>query len=109
MDEEQLRRDLDAIEKEKKEFLKSGTFVGSEENDFSDEGTTEFEDVETEEMEFSLTEEEIDEWINELTRLKEDKEFILLEVDEENTLRINFQEDSEDKNSEGDESEDDEK
>lgn len=93
MDEEQLRKDLDAIEKEKNEFIKNGkSFLDSKEGDFSEEGSEEFEDVETEEMEFSLTESEIDEWINELTRLKEDKEFILLEIDEENALKINYQE-----------------
>lgn len=95
MDEEQLRRDLDAIEREKKEFLENGkNFLDSNENDFSEEGSDEFENVETEETEFSLTEDEINEWINELTRLKEDKEFILLEIDEENALKINYQEES---------------
>jgi hypothetical protein len=51
------------------------------------------EEVETEEMEFSLGASEINEWINELTRLKEDKGSVDLEVDEENSLRINFEED----------------
>lgn len=105
MDEEKLKRDLEAIEKEKEEFLKKGEFEGSSDEDLSSEGNEEFEDVETEETEFSLTDEEIDEWISELTRLKEDKEFILLEMDEENSLKINYQESSED----GEDSEEDEK
>ncbi len=115
MDEEKLQKDIEAIEAEKKAF-ENGENVDlpeDESDDYDEDGDDEEyeeveEEVETEEMEFSLTEDEINEWINELTRLKEDKEFILLEVDEENTLKINYQEDSDDEDNDGDESEEDE-
>jgi hypothetical protein len=96
MDEDRLKKDLEAIEAEKKAFENGENVDLNEdsEKENPEEDSEEFEEVETEEMEFSLTEDEINEWINELTRLKEDKEFILLEVDEENTLKINYQEDS---------------
>jgi hypothetical protein len=108
MDEERLKKDLEAIEAEKKAFENGENVDLNEdsEKENPEEDSEEFEEVETEEMEFSLTEDEINEWINEFTRLKEDKEFILLEVDEENTLKINYQEDSGDDSQ--DESEDDE-
>ncbi len=47
---------------------------------------------EVEEIEFSITDDEINEWINELTRLKEEKEPINLQIDEELFLKINFEE-----------------
>jgi hypothetical protein len=50
------------------------------------------ENINLEEMEFSLTEDEIEEWINKLTELKENKNSIELEIDEENILKINFEE-----------------
>jgi hypothetical protein len=50
------------------------------------------EEIEIDEIEFSLDVEEIDEWINELTRLKEEKESIDLMIDEETFLKINFEE-----------------
>ncbi len=48
------------------------------------------EDVEVEEIEFGLDEDEIEEWISELTRLKEEKGHIVLNVDDETDLKINF-------------------
>ena len=47
---------------------------------------------EFEELEFGLSEEEIDEWINELTLLKEGREPISLMIDDETFLKINYDE-----------------
>ena len=104
---EKLEKDLEAIEAEKEAFLKGklkdlGDDEDSEadENDGKEECEEVEEDVETEETEFSLTEDEIEEWIAELTRLKEDKEFILLEIDETTNLKINYAENSEEESEE---------
>lgn len=126
MDEERLEKDLDAIEAEKKEYLQNHSDVSEKdsgidsssvsedsktnsghmpEEDSEEEYEETEEDMETEETEFSLTEDEINEWINELTRLKEDKEFILLEIDEENTLKINYQDSGEDEDDSEEENE----
>ena len=53
------------------------------------------EDVETEEIEFEMTESEIDEWISELTRLKEEKNSAELFIDEGLSLKVNYLEDDE--------------
>lgn len=66
--------EIEAIEEEKKEYLE----------EHPDE------DVEVEEIEFNLSDDEIDEWISELTRLKEEKGHILLNVDDETDLKINY-------------------
>jgi hypothetical protein len=83
---EDIEKNIEAIEKEKKEFLENGEIEEDSEEELEDE------EVEVNEMEFSLTESEIDEWINELTRLKEEKSSIELFIDEENDLKINFEE-----------------
>jgi hypothetical protein len=57
------------------------------------------EDVEVEEIEFNLKEVEINEWISELSRLKDEKQSILLNVDPETDLKINFEKSEE--NSDG--------
>ncbi len=49
---------------------------------------------EEEEIEFEMTESEIDEWISELTRLKEEKNSAELFIDDELSLRINYIEDA---------------
>jgi len=79
---DEMERNIEAIEEEKEEYL--------------DEHPEE--DVEVEEIEFSLNEEEIEEWINELSLLKENKNQITLSVDEETDLKISF---SEENSSEG--------
>ena len=81
MENQNIERDIEAIEKEKKEFLE-GKGVDSE--------AREDEDVETEVMEFSLIEEEIDELIAKLQLLKESKESISFDIDDENELVINY-------------------
>lgn len=48
-------------------------------------------EFEVEELEFGLTESEIDEWINELNRLKIEKVSIGLDIDEGNSLKINYE------------------
>jgi len=53
------------------------------------------EETESEEIEFEMTESEIDEWISELTRLKEEKNSAELFIDEETYLKINYLEDEE--------------
>jgi hypothetical protein len=45
---------------------------------------------EVEEIEFNLSADEIDEWINELTLLKEEKGNIILDIDDELSLKINY-------------------
>ncbi|MFB6246223.1 MAG: hypothetical protein ABEI74_01360 [Candidatus Pacearchaeota archaeon] len=55
----------------------------------------EYEEVEANEIEFNLTEDEINEWINELVRLRDEKSSIELDIDEENALKINYEEGSE--------------
>ncbi len=69
---------IEAIEQEKEEYLE----------DHPEE------DVNVEEIEFGLTDSEIEEWIGELTRLKEEKGKITLSVDEETDLIISYEEDS---------------
>lgn len=48
------------------------------------------EETECEEIEFELTEGEIDNWISELTRLKEEKGSVELDIDDETYLKINY-------------------
>ncbi len=79
MENENIEKNIEDVEREKQEYL--------EENPE--------EDIEVEEIEFNLTENEIDEWINELTRLKEEKISILLSVDDETDLKINYEEEKE--------------
>ena len=55
--------------------------------------------IEGEQMEFSLTEEEVNEWIIKLTELKFHKNPVELDVDDENSLVINFEESSEEDSS----------
>ena len=76
---EEIDKSIVALEEEKEEYLE----------EHPDE------DVEVEEIEFGLSESEIDEWINELTLLKEEKGHITLSVDEDTDLKINFEEDEE--------------
>jgi hypothetical protein len=84
---EDIERDIEALEEEKEEYLEKHPNEDSEGSE---------EEYESEETEFSLNEAEIDEWINELTRLKEEKGSIKFEIDDENTLKINYsEEDSE--------------
>lgn len=45
---------------------------------------------EVEEIEFNLSVDEIDEWINELTLLKEEKGNIILDIDDDLSLKINY-------------------
>ena len=93
--DENIEQKIDALHEEKKEFVEE-TFGKPEE--LTDEEEYEYEeveeDVETEETEFSLTGDEIESWIIELTKLKEEKTPIELEVDEETNLKINYEEDS---------------
>jgi hypothetical protein len=46
---------------------------------------------EVEEIEFNLSDEEIDEWINDLTLLKEEKGNIILDIDDSLSLKINYE------------------
>ena len=54
------------------------------------DGECECESDEIEEIEFSLSDGEIEEWINELSRLKEEKQNVILEIDENTILKINY-------------------
>ncbi len=51
--------------------------------------------IDGEQMEFSLTEDEVNEWIVKLTELKFHKNPVELDIGEENSLVINFEESSE--------------
>jgi hypothetical protein len=72
-----------------------------DDEDDTDEDETESIEVETskseefEEIEFTMTMEEIDEWIEELTRLKEERDTSILVVDDELQLKINYVEEEE--------------
>ena len=81
--EEDLQKNIELIEEEKEEYLENN----SEED--KGEGVEE-EEINVEETEFSLTREEIEEWIVKLTELKVEKNPIELEVDEEMILKINY-------------------
>ena len=56
----------------------------------ADEEENEDELEELEEIEFDLTEEEINGWIDELTRLKEEKDSIKMQIDGDLYLKINY-------------------
>ena len=60
--------------------------------EYEDDNAEEESTGEVEEIEFSLPQNEIDEWINELTRLKEEKEPAVLFIDDELYLKINPEE-----------------
>jgi len=51
--------------------------------------------VDVEVMEISLNDDEIDEWILKLDNLRETKEKITLEIDDDNELEINYEESEE--------------
>ena len=104
---EEIAQNIEAIEKEKQEYLEShpneedetapnqvgpGEGVPSADENINAEGKDVDEDVNVEETEFSLTKDEIEEWIIKLTELKVEKNPIELEVDEENSLKINYEE-----------------
>ena len=69
----ETKENIEAIEREKEEYLEES-------------------DEETEEIEFGLSEGEIDEWINELSRLKEEKKQIEFYIDANTLLKINYEE-----------------
>jgi hypothetical protein len=50
---------------------------------------------EVEEVEFNMTEDEIDEWINELMILKEERKTINLQIDDGLYLKINYEQEEE--------------
>jgi len=75
MEEENTEKNIEALEEEKTEYLEEHPE----------------EDVEVEEIEFSLDEDEIEDWINELRLLKEEKTPITLNVDDETDLKISFE------------------
>ena len=81
MENENMEKNIEAIEEEKQEFL-DGEDVDNEDS--------EDEEVETEVMEFSLIEEEIDELIAKLQLLKESKESVSFDVDDENEFVIHY-------------------
>ena len=76
---------IEAIEKEKKEYLESNPDADSEVSENEEEKETEL-------LEFSLYEDEINELIAKLVELKQTKTSIDFEIDEENDLRMNYEE-----------------
>ena len=85
--DDNIEEKLEALEQEKEEYLDEHP---DEDEEYEEEEVEE--DVDVDETEFSLTEDDIDEWIARLTELKEEKKSIELEIDEETTLKINFEE-----------------
>ena len=58
-----------------------------------DNGNNEInEEDEVEEIEFNMASDEIDEWINELITLKEERKSINLQIDDSLYLKINYEE-----------------
>jgi hypothetical protein len=92
---------IEALHKEEKDWESSNSEGDKEDSEEDEE--YEYEEVEIDETEFNLTGDEIESWIIELTKLKEEKTPIELEVDEETTLKINYEEDSEENNMEEEE------
>ena len=82
---EETIKNIEAIEEEKKEYLKESQ--ESSEEDGKDEVETEI-DV----LEFGLDDEEINELMENLRKLKETKTSFNFEVDDENELLINYEE-----------------
>jgi len=91
--DENIEKNIEALEAEKKEYLEKNPEEDEEGKGNSDE---EIEEVEVEETEIDLTEDEIDEWLGKLISLKEEKSSIELEIDEETSLKINYAESEED-------------
>lgn len=86
--EENLQENLDAIEAEKKEFLETGNFPEDNTEEQEEE-----KEVDVEVIEFSLSDEEIDELIDKLKEIKENKGHFHFEIDDENELFIHHEED----------------
>jgi len=65
-----------------------------EENDDDDDSgvAEENKEEEIEEIEFSMEEEEIDNWIIELKRLKQEKDTSILPIDDKMQLKVNYKE-----------------
>ena len=73
MEEENIQKNIEAIEKEKQEYLEE-------------------QEIDVDVMEFSLMEEEIGELIAKLQLLKETKEPIHFDIDDENEFVISYEE-----------------
>lgn len=67
-----------------------------------DENDEEEENEDIEEIEFDMTEDEINEWINELIKLKSGEQSISLQIDEDLFLKINNLDSEEEVEEEGD-------
>ena len=65
-----------------------------EDNDDDDDnnGTEVNKEEEIEEIEFSMEEKEIDDWITELKRLKQEKDTSILPIDDKMQLKVNYKE-----------------
>ncbi len=87
---EDIEKNVRIIEEEKQEYLKEHPEESSEEAESEEEP----EEVDAEQTEFSLSEDEIGEWMSGLARLKEMKGSIELEINPENVLKVNYEEDS---------------
>ncbi len=77
------------VEEEADEEIEEEDDEGEDEEDSDEFEETESEEFE--EIEFSMTKGEINEWINELMRLKEEKESANLQIDDELSLKINYE------------------
>ena len=66
-----------------------------EEKETKEDEADEESESDVEVLEFSLSEEEIDEWISNLIKLKKQKQQVTLEIDSESELLIHYGEDEE--------------
>jgi len=87
---EDIEKNLEALEEEKKEYLEEHP---DEEQEGGDE--EEMEDKEIDVMEISLEEDEINELIGKLERLRDEKEHVHFDLDDDNALKINYEESEE--------------
>lgn len=85
---EEIEKEIEAIEEEKQEYLDEHPEEGDCE-DFDEEEK----DIDL--IEVSFSEDGINDWVSKLEELRESKESIQLEIDEDTELKINYSEDEE--------------
>ncbi len=84
MDEENIEDD-EEIEEEDDDLEEEHEDVGDDQNEEKDTEEENFEEIE-----FTMTEKDINEWIRELTRLKQEKDTAILSIDDELYLKADY-------------------
>ncbi len=95
----EIKKDIQAIEDEKQEYLEENPEEccgGCENCDCEEDEEEVEEEKEVDVIEVSFNEDEINEWISKLEELRESKDSVQLEIDEDNDLKINYSEEKED-------------